>query len=251
MLLRLLLPLCLALAPAAGLGQAAAVAFGTGEYQPFTSEQLPGGGLFTEIVSRACARAGIKPEYRFLPWARIDREVLDGRLFAGFPYARTEERARSYDFSDPVYFVTMIVFYDDRNPRFARGVPPFARIEDLRGYRFGGLRAIFYENDLRGAGVEFLPQENVEQSFQMLKAGRIDFIIDEVSVGYANIRKFLPDEVAHFKTLPRPYGDRKISGLLVSRAYPGGKDLLKRFNDGLRQLKASGEYDQILKQARF
>jgi polar amino acid transport system substrate-binding protein len=205
--------------------------------------------LFTRIVSAACARAGIQPDYQFLPWARVDQEVLDGRLFAGFPYARTEERAKSYDFSDPVYFVTMLVFYDDRNPRFARGVPPFTRIEDLRGYRFGGLRAIFYENDLRRAGVEFLPQENVEQSFQMLKAGRIDFIIDEVSVGYANIQKFMPDEVAHFKTLPRPYGDRKISGLLVSRAYPGAKDLLKRFNAGLRQIKASGEYDRIINQA--
>ena len=233
-----------------GQAQVVEVPFATGEYAPFTSAKLANQGLFTEIVTAVCREARIRPVYRFYPWARADKVVLDGEVFAAFPYARTEERKQLYDFSDPLYYVTMSIFYYDRNPRFAAGPPRFERIEDLKGYRFGGLRAIFYEKDLLAAGIDFQPQENVEQTLQMMKAGRIDLLIDEQSVGYTNVRNVLPDEAAHFRILDKPYGDRKVSGLLVSRRYPDSKALLARFNEGIKAVKASGEYDRILGKVR-
>lgn len=222
------------------------VPFATGEYEPFTSKQLPNYGLFTELVSAVCKEAGLKPVYQFYPWARVDKMVLEGKVFGGFPYARTEEREKIYDFSDPLYQVTMAIFYYDNNPKLSGKSIRYDRIEDLKDYHFGGLRAIFYEKDLLKAGIDFRPQENVEQSFLMMKIGRIDFVIDEISVGYANIKKKMPDDLAHFKTLDKPYGEPKVSGLIVSRNYPDSAEILKRFNNGIKALKASGEYDRIL-----
>ena len=238
------------LAVTSGLAQTLEVPFATGEYEPFTSEHLPNYGVFTEIVSAVCREAGIKPVYRFYPWARTEMVVQDGGAFAAFPYARTEERRRSFDFSEPLYWVTMSIFYFDGNPKFSAGPPRYEKIDDLKFYKFGGLRSIFYAKDLLDAGFDFQPQENVEQTFQMLKAGRIDFIIDETSVGYTTARKLFPGEVGHIRILDKPYGDRKISGLLVSRKYPGSRELLARFNEGIKAIRASGEYERILAKVR-
>ncbi len=247
---KILISLLLLAACAAVPAQEIEVPFATGEYEPFTSKRLPNYGLFTEIVSAVCKAAGLKPIYQFYPWTRAERMVLEGKVFGAFPYARTDERARLYDFSDPLYHVTMAIFYYDKNPKFGGKPIQYDRIEDLKGYAFGGLKAIFYEKELLSAGIDFRPQENVDQSFEMMKLGRIDFVIDEISVGYANIKKRIPGDLAHFKTLDKPYGDTKISGLIVSRDYPDSTKILKRFNDGIKAIRVSGEYDRILQRAR-
>ncbi len=79
--------------------------------------------------------------------------------------------------------------------------------------------------------------------------GRIDVFPGEVMVTYAQIRDTFPEEqAALFTHHPKSITERR-QFLLLSKKVPGNEQMLDRFNEGLRQLKESGKYDQIIADA--
>jgi hypothetical protein len=80
------------------------VIFATGEWPPFSSEDLPEYGTATALVSAICKAGGIQPKYEFYPWKRAELKVVSGEIFAAFPYAISEERKKIYDFSDTLFY---------------------------------------------------------------------------------------------------------------------------------------------------
>lgn len=226
------------------------VDFATGEWPPFTSSKLQDFGKATALVSAICKRAGIEPVYHFYPWRRAEMMVLKGRMFAAFPYAVSEERKRSYDFSDILFYGLNVVVYHADNPR----IPPsfgFEIAADLEGYRIGGISGSFLARSLEKVGIKYQPTTSIDQSIHKLRAGRLDFCIDDSVVIADAIRRLYPDEVDKFIILPKTFGAKNPTALLVSRSYPGAKDLLQRFNQALAEMKESGEYDRIISQNRM
>ena len=74
--------------------QAEELAIATGnDYAPFTDEELPEGGLATEVVVEAFAAVDHEVDIDFRPWARGYHDTGQG-VFAGtFPYVHSDERA--------------------------------------------------------------------------------------------------------------------------------------------------------------
>ena len=69
------------------------------DYQPYTHESLPEGGLFNEIVKRAYDKVGITYAIDWKPWRRGFNETLAGKYLATYPYVLTEERNKLFAFS--------------------------------------------------------------------------------------------------------------------------------------------------------
>lgn len=85
-----------------------------------------------------------------------------------------------------------------------------------------------------------------EQNFRMLLAGRIDVFPVTREVGYYILKtRFTPEEAAAVTHHPVPIY-RTGFYLVLSRANVGNRQKMQKFNAGLRRLKASGRYDQIL-----
>lgn len=237
------------LALAAGLASLGAqglrVPFATGEYSPYCSASLPGYGSAVELVEAACRAAGIESEYDFLPWKRAEIELAEGAYFAAFPYGITPERGLRFDFSEPLYYVTNALVYFDRNPA-TRAAPPFEVLEDLRPLRVGHIIGSFMEVPLARAGVTAVKTAELDQLARMLHEGRIDLIAeDETSICDA-IARLYPEHLQDFHSLDRHLDERRPNCLMVSRTWPGAAAMLARFNEGLRRIKASGEYDRIV-----
>lgn len=236
--------------PASSSAEDTPVIFATGEWPPFTSKTLPNYGSATALVSAISRVAGIEPIYKFYPWKRAELKVLKGEVFAAFPYAISSEREASFDFSEILFYGQNVLIYHVDNEHVPRGFR-YESPTDLLGYRVGGISGSFLRTALDQAGIEFEATTSLDQSIHKLVAGRVDFCIDDQVVLADAIQRLYPDEVEDFRFLPKPFGERKPTSLLVSRTYPGAGQILERFNAALDVLKKSGEYDQIMEKLKM
>jgi polar amino acid transport system substrate-binding protein len=220
----------------------------TGEWPPYVSEAMDGYGPLTAIVAAAFQEMGIVPRYDFYPWKRAEDEVRAGRAFAAFPYTQTDARKGEFDFSDVLYTVKAKFFY--MKSAHPNGIP-FDKLEDLRGYRIGGLLGSWYDKQFAEAGLQVEYAADMEQTFQKLYLGRIDLAIEAEATCWAVIKKLYPDEVDKFGTLEKPLVDPANPNelrLMVSRDYPKAAALMQQFNAALQTIKDNGTYQQILDQ---
>ncbi len=76
--------------------------------------------------------------------------------------------------------------------------------------------------------------------------GRIDVFPGEVMVTYEQIRDtFSEQEAALFTHHAKPIVDKPLF-VLLNKDVPGNEHMRDLFNEGLKQLKESGRYDQII-----
>jgi polar amino acid transport system substrate-binding protein len=202
----------------------------TGEWVPYTSRRMEGYGTFTRRVDIVFQEMGIKPDYRFFPWQRCYDAVINGGVWAIFPYSYTEERARKVWFSEVLSCSKTLFFYYDAGESITRN--SVTRLEDLKSYRLGGVRGYFYEELFRkkGIAVDYVNKEI--NAIEKLKLGRIDIVPMNDRVGWNLITAHFPDDRKRFKTLALPLSVNSLR-LMVSRDYPGSKEFLDRFNRAL------------------
>ena len=228
--------------------QDAVIPFATGEWAPYTSERLSGYGAATEIVTAACAAAGLRPAFQFVPWKRAEQEVVAGQVFGAFPYfilAERTARADLYAYSDALFSAIYYVLYSRKNPA-TPGPVPFARTEDLKGHTIGVLAGTpIVTNELDRAGVAYEETTDLNDSIRKLELGRVDFVIEDRAVLSASLKALFPDRLGDFGFLARPFTSVRTAHLLVSRKYPASAALLLRFNDGLRVIRLSGALQEI------
>lgn len=218
----------------------------TGDWPPYVYETGPDKGPMAEIVIAAFKEVGITAKIVFYPWKRAEDEVRQGKAFAAFPYAASDERKKEFDFSDPMYLVKAKFFY---NKNFHPDGMPFEKLDDLRSFKIGGMLGSWYEPNFKDAGLQVEYVSAMDQNIEKLVLGRIDLAVEEENSTWYLIRQLYPNEVDQFatleKTLEQPGVINDLS-LMISRSYPNSVELLKQFNTGLAAIRANGTFKQIL-----
>lgn len=220
-----------------------------GDYAPFTGEELPGGGLVTDLARRAFAMSGRRYDVRFMPWRRGYDGVVAGRFLATFPYVRTPEREQEVLFSDPVIEVRQFVYMSNRTAMAFDG-----RL--VSGPR--GLEGFHGRTVCQPVGYALPPEletlvgqgqlarqtpSDLGACVRMVATGRADaLVIDEYSAAAAIARSGLADDI---RVSQHPYAVVTFH-LVIGRATPGAETTLAAFNDGLKALKAQGVYRELL-----
>jgi polar amino acid transport system substrate-binding protein len=216
--------------------------FAIGEWPPFVSEHAEGYGVVSTIASAVAREMGMTARFSFQPWIRCEEEVLAGRAFATFPYAMTAERQASFDFGEPVVTSRHLFFYY----KGATPVPPAAdRLEQLAGYRIGGVRGYAYVSPFERAGVrmEFVAED--ELNIRKLHAGRVDLVVMDEVLGWTLIRRLFPEEVDRFATAAAHLPDTPL-GFMISRTYPGAPTLRERMTRALGVVMQQQETRDLL-----
>lgn len=243
------LTLALATLAAAGLAAAAGaqedrIAVAVGEWPPYLSESLPGGGLAARLATAAFAAVGIAVDYRFYPWARALAMARAGDLPASLLWVRTDEREADFLFTDVVVTGTT-VFYHLKERPFSWSGPG-----DLRGKVLGGLASAsypWYEKAREaGIGLSMIVSARESDNFRHLLDGDIDLFSLDLLVGAWILgREFGPAERSRITYDPRPVEDWAYR-LMVSRAAPEAARWVGAFNRGLARIKADGTWRRIL-----
>jgi len=229
-----------------------------GNYPPFTDESMPGRGMFTELVDTSMTRAAPSRDYvvTFVnDWGSHLSALLPINAFdMGFPWFKPDctkidllspamaQRLTDYNFSDPFYEL-VVTSYVLPKSRFAGAQSP----EDLFGARVCRPDG-YYTFDLEEVGLvepditlvqPVLPRE----CFEQLLAGTVDYIPMEVQVA--------EDAIAELgirgQLLELGQFSRLVTAHVIShKSNPYGRAYITLLNQGLREMRQSGEWFGIV-----
>lgn len=216
----------------------------TGKWQPFTSKSAPHHGVAAHIVTEAFALVGVGVEYGFFPWKRAMKLARDGKWDGSIIWYDTEERRADFLYSDPIAAATNS-FFHLKSYQF-----DWSEFADLKDVRVGGTLEYSYGTAFDAAekaGI-FRTHRAIsdEVGLTNLLKGRIDVFPGELQVTYEQIRDtFSERDAALFTRHPKAIS-KLPTHLLLSKKVRGNERLRDLFNEGLKQLKESGKYDEII-----
>ncbi len=221
-----------------------------GEWAPYTSKKLKHYGVFSDIVSEAFALSGYQVNYVFLPWKRGYQSAKAGKHDGSVTWAPTTERKKDFYFSDPVTFNSKAFFHLKTNTF------DWKNIDDLTHYKIGITRQYTYSESFDDAVKEGRIKAEVvdtdKQNILKLHTGRIDAFPMEIEVGYNLINQELGPEQASLITHHKTHVQETPIAVVISKEI--GKEraqkLLNALNNGLKKLKASNRYENMLQASR-
>lgn len=218
----------------------------TGEWSPYTTENLLDKGMAVEIVKLIFAEMGQEIQIDFRHWERNLEETKANIYFATFPWISNKER-------EPEFFFSEIIFY--ANTHFfvrADSDITFTTLESLTGRTLCHPQewALYGLEDMVAAGkINIERPAEAATCLRMLEARRVDMILNDPLVisTLSQDTEILFNDNLDFdiKMLEKPVD---IAGyrLLVSKSYPQGEQLLAEFNQALAKLQAEGKVEAII-----
>lgn len=196
-------------------------------------------GIYPALVEAAFRHLATPVTLQARPWGRCLLELDLGIAGVGGLYKNTEREGK-YDYSTPIFFERLEVYFRHSHP------VRFTRLEDLHGLRVGVLRGWSYGDefdDARKRGV-FSVEETAsdELNFRKLELGRLDVLIAVREAGNVLMPKHPEIGVSPHQLLAN-------QTYLAFAKSAHQAELLHRFDETIREMKASGEFARIVSEA--
>ncbi|VVO42434.1 substrate-binding periplasmic protein [Pseudomonas fluorescens] len=211
-------------------------------WPPFTDSTLVNGGLATDIVSTALARAGYASEFEQVPWARALLGVGEGRydvlVNAWFNEARTQLGQYSSE-----YLLNRVRFIKRKNEPFE-----YQNLQQLHEYLIAVVRGYAYSSafdsdpDLRK-----VPVHSFSMAVRMLAADRVKLTLEDEFVARYYLARESPKVRNAVEFVPQPLSENSLH-ILVSLKNPKHQQIVAGFDREIAAMKADGSYDRLLKQ---
>jgi polar amino acid transport system substrate-binding protein len=211
-------------------------------WPPFTDATLVNGGLATDIVSTALARAGYASDFEQVPWARALLGVGEGRYDVLVNAWYTEERTRLGQFSGE-YLVNRVRFIKRKDAPIE-----FNNLQELHTYPVAVVRGYAYSQAFDDdASLQKVPVHNFAMAVRMVAADRVKLTLEDEYVA----RYYLARESAKVRNavefLPKPLSENSLH-ILVSLKNPHHEEIVASFDREIAEMKADGSYEQLMKQ---
>lgn len=122
----------------------------SGEWPPYTGEDLESQGIAAAIVTHILGQMGYRAEYEFMPWelgeALAGASQRDDEVRGIFPYMKTAEREKQFYFSRGIINIVNTAFYHkEHTPKAAE----IDSADDLSAYRILTLQGYDYHPDIK------------------------------------------------------------------------------------------------------
>lgn len=207
-------------------------------FAPFEFQNSDGKyeGIDVDLVNRIAELQDFTIEFKFIGFSSAVQAVESGQadaMIAGMTI--TDEREKSFDFSTP-YFNSGIQI------AVKKGNDKIHSYEDLKdkkvGAKIGTESADFLETnkDKYGYSIKYL--DTTDALYSALEINEIDAMMDDYPViGYGVAQK-------QPLTTPIPREEGGKYGFAVKKGK--NPELIQMFNEGLAELKRTGEYDEII-----
>ena len=222
----------------------------TEEYKPFVSKDLKGNGFLARIVREAFKSQGISVELNIVPAARGYNMTKAGKYDGTFPWAKRKERLDHFYYGEPILESDIEVFFYLKGTEF-KWDPKKQDYNQLKGLTIGGIEGANYgdaftEAEKKGI-IKVSRVTSTAQNFKMLLNKRIDLMITPKTIAeYILHNDFigLKSKITQRLAIDEPV---EYDYLLISKKSKHGKFFYDAMNKGLKEIKANGAYDKILK----
>ncbi|MCL6416558.1 ABC transporter substrate-binding protein [Aestuariirhabdus sp. Z084] len=227
------------------------VRLAVGEWPPYVSQTLPHYGFASHLTTEAFAAVGVTVQYDFFPWkrafeyARRGQGLTVGVWHGTLPWVYSEARADDFLYSDIVVTDDEVLFHLKSEPL------QWKTLEDLQGKIIGGTLYTIYpllDAAERMGIVQMERLGDYDVLFNRLLMKRIDAIPQVKRVADFYFKQSLSPEQRDKVTYSPTLVQRREYYLMLSKSIGSNQQLLERFNEGLRRLKKSGRYDELLQQ---
>ncbi|MDX2102261.1 MAG: transporter substrate-binding domain-containing protein [Alphaproteobacteria bacterium] len=212
------------------------------DYPPFSAEELPDGGVITQLVRAAFERAGVTVTLETLPWRRGYEMTASGAIDATFPYAETATRLEQMLFSTPIFNVDVSLYYRRTAPILFRqplDLAPFTLCAPI-GYGLSPSIAELAQLDVLTVRETPSPLSCLRQA----ALGRVDAVVlPRLQVRFLMDR--FPNDLQGLTEAPRPF-ERRWNYLIGRKHAPRTQLVIEAFNHGYHILRKSGARDEIL-----
>ncbi len=215
-----------------------------GEWVPWLSSDLPGGGAASQAVREAFATQGIEVQYGFFPWSRAYELARTGEWDGSVVWSRTPGREAEFLYSDAVLTGNNVFFYL-RERTF-----DWSTVADLEGLTVGITVSYTYGPEFDKAVdaglVTVDPAPSDELNFEKLLRGRIDlFPLDSLVGQHLLDSKFSAEERSRIVVHPRPIRSTSYH-VIFPRAIESSAERVRQLNRGLTHMQESGRLQEVL-----
>ncbi|ASP38213.1 hypothetical protein CHH28_05725 [Bacterioplanes sanyensis] len=239
----LLLSLCASMAWSQG---PTTIKLTNGEWPPYLSKELPNFGPSSQVVAEAFKLQGITVEWGWYPWQRSYTLAEEGKYDGSVIWSENAKRQAAFEYTEPVLEERRVLFHlKDRTINWNT-------MADLGQYKIGGTIGYEYSQEFQDAeksgvlNVDRIPEEG--NNFKKLVAKRIDVFVATERVGYSLAANVLSaDQAAQVTHADKPIDVQRWS-VIISNNSANQAYFVEQFNLGLKQLKESGRYDEIMQQ---
>jgi polar amino acid transport system substrate-binding protein len=222
----------------------------TGEWSPYSSEDLKYHGIVSLIITEAFALEGVKVEFGFFPWGRAVDYAKEGDWDASSLWFRHPDREKYFYHSDHIIKIQEVFFH---LKSFKFDWDDWKDIESLEvgatiGYTI--TKVLKEKQKTVNFYLETVPSDEI--NLRKILKGNIQILPLPIEVGYEILRKkFSSEEAQRITYHPKPInkGDSNIH-LLFSKKVKKNLHMLKLFNKGLKRLRENGKYDQFISGVR-
>lgn len=234
----------------------AGIRFLTGSnYAPFTDKNWPGQGMITELINAAMEESPSPVPFSITwedDWSKHLFPLLDNKEYdMGFPWLKPDceadpenERCANFHFSDPIFKILVLLYVPFDKP------VKFTKDRDLEGKTLCRPKG-YFTHDLDRKGRKWLTKKLIklvqpdspEDCFNLLVKGKVDAVTLNEFLGWRKIQEMgLKGKVV---TAQRPISSESLH-VIISKRHWRGTTHLYRFNAGLKKLKQTKRYEEIV-----
>jgi len=212
------------------------------KYAPFSFEENGQyKGIDVELLAAIAKSEGFKYQLKPMDFSGIIPAIKAGQIdgsMAGMNI--TEKRKESVDFSEGYIKSgsSIVVSYKNTD---------INSLDNLKGKKAavkkGTTGAIFAEDNQKKYELKISYYDDSPSMFQAVKNGNADFLVEDYPVISYEIKV---DSVKNFRVAVNEIEAAPFNGFAVNKGQ--NPKLLAMFNEGLKKIKASGEYNKIVGQ---
>ncbi|KAB0497527.1 substrate-binding periplasmic protein [Pseudomonas vancouverensis] len=211
-------------------------------WPPFTDGTLVNGGVATDIVSTALARAGYASEFEQVPWARALLGVSEGRYDVLVNAWYNDERTQFGQFSGE-YLLNRVRFLKRKDAPIE-----FNNLQQLHTYPIAIVRGYAYSAEFdNDDSLQKVPVHNFSMAVRMLAADRVKLTLEDEYVARYYLARESPKVRNAVEFLPKPLSENSLH-ILVSLKNPQHEQIVAGFDREIAKMKADGSYARLLKQ---
>lgn len=208
-------------------------------WPPYSNKS--GQGISTNIVKAAFAKAGLETHVVVRPYARVLQDVKAGALDAGYNVTRQHNTEQEFIFgSEPILQASAYWYFRPgalqpaTNPK---KLPDGFRVGVIIDYEYGDI----YEAEHHRFKEVRVPRQ--VQLIKMLQQDRIDAALMFEEEANQTLKEMGLSNTAIQKGMFNHTSDIYLA---FSRKKPDSQELAQKFDQGIKKLKETGEYEQLL-----
>lgn len=211
-------------------------------WPPFTDATLVNGGVATDIVSTALARAGYASDFEQVPWARALFGVGEGRYDVLVNTWYTDERTKLGQFSGE-YLLNRVRFLKRKDTPIE-----YNNLQQLHTYPIAVVRGYAYSQEFDDdVSLQKVPVHSFAMAVRMVAADRVKLTLEDEFVARYYLARESPKVRNAVEFLPKPLSENSLH-ILVSLKNPEHEQIVAGFDREIAAMKADGSYEKLLRQ---